>query len=53
MPAISASIFARFVSRQDQSPAMQAVAALRNQFGGHGVKAHEAKAAQDLHPTTR
>jgi 6-phosphogluconate dehydrogenase len=53
MPAISASIFARFVSRQDQSPAMQAVAALRNQFGGHAVKAHEAKAAQDLHPTTR
>jgi 6-phosphogluconate dehydrogenase len=53
MPAISASIFARFVSRQDQSPAMQAVAALRNQFGGHAVKAHEAKAAQDLHPTAR
>ncbi len=53
MPAISASIFARFVSRQEQSPAMQAVAALRNQFGGHAVKAHEAKAAQDLHPTTR
>ena len=51
MPAISASIFARFVSRQDQSPAMQAVAALRNQFGGHAVKAHEAKKAQDLHPT--
>jgi 6-phosphogluconate dehydrogenase len=50
MPAISASIFARFVSRQDQSPAMKAVAALRNQFGGHAVKAHEAKAAQDLHP---
>jgi 6-phosphogluconate dehydrogenase len=53
MPAISASIFARFVSRQDQSPAMQAVAALRNQFGGHAVKAQEAKAAQSLHPTTR
>jgi len=51
MPAISAAIFARFVSRQDQSPAMKAVAALRNQFGGHAVKAHEAKAAQDLHPT--
>jgi 6-phosphogluconate dehydrogenase len=50
MPAISASIFARFVSRQEQSPAMKAVAALRNQFGGHAVKAHEAKAAQDLHP---
>ena len=30
--------FARFVSRQDQSPAMKAVAALRNQFGGHAVQ---------------
>ena len=38
VPTISASIFARFVSRQDQSPAMKAVAALRQQFGGHGVK---------------
>ncbi len=37
-PAITASIFARFVSRQDDSPAMKAVAALRNQFGGHAVK---------------
>jgi 6-phosphogluconate dehydrogenase len=38
MPAISASIFARFVSRQGEgSPTMKAVAALRNQFGGHAV----------------
>ncbi len=50
MPAISASIFARFVSRQDQSPAMKAVAALRNQFGGHAVKAAEAEQAQRAHP---
>ena len=42
MPAISASIFARFVSRQgDESPAMKAVAALRHQFGGHAVKKAE------------
>lgn len=42
MPAISASIFARFVSRQgDESPAMKAVAALRHQFGGHAVKKSE------------
>ncbi|MBC7402071.1 MAG: decarboxylating 6-phosphogluconate dehydrogenase [Microbacteriaceae bacterium] len=42
VPTISASIFARFVSRQeDGSPAMKAVAALRNQFGGHGVKRAE------------
>jgi 6-phosphogluconate dehydrogenase len=38
MPAITASLFARFASRQDDSPAMKAVAALRNQFGGHAVK---------------
>ncbi|RFA23446.1 phosphogluconate dehydrogenase (NAD(+)-dependent, decarboxylating) [Subtercola boreus] len=38
VPTISASIFARFVSRQEDSPSMKAVAALRNQFGGHAVK---------------
>jgi 6-phosphogluconate dehydrogenase len=38
MPAISSSIFARFVSRQRDSPTMKAVATLRNQFGGHAVK---------------
>jgi len=37
MPVISASLFARFASRQDSSPTMQAVAALRGQFGGHQV----------------
>jgi 6-phosphogluconate dehydrogenase len=41
MPAITASLFARFASRQDDSPAMKAVAALRNQFGGHAVKKAE------------
>jgi 6-phosphogluconate dehydrogenase len=35
---ISAALFARFESRQDDSPAIKAVAALRNQFGGHAVK---------------
>ena len=39
MPVISAALFARFQSRQDDSPAMKAVAALRNQFGGHAVTA--------------
>jgi 6-phosphogluconate dehydrogenase len=37
-PVIAASLFARFASRQDESPAMKAVSALRNQFGGHAVK---------------
>ncbi|MGH3948409.1 MAG: phosphogluconate dehydrogenase (NAD(+)-dependent, decarboxylating) [Pseudonocardiaceae bacterium] len=36
-PVISAALFARFGSRQEDSPAMKAVAALRNQFGGHAV----------------
>jgi 6-phosphogluconate dehydrogenase len=39
MPAIAASLFARFASRQGDSPTMKAVAALRNQFGGHAVHA--------------
>jgi 6-phosphogluconate dehydrogenase len=38
MNVIAASVFARFTSRQDDSPAMKAVAALRNQFGGHPIK---------------
>jgi 6-phosphogluconate dehydrogenase len=38
MHVISAALFARFASRQEDSPAMKAVAALRNQFGGHAVK---------------
>lgn len=37
VPTISAALFARFTSRQDDSPAMRAIATLRNQFGGHGV----------------
>lgn len=35
---ISAALFARFSSRQEDSPAMKAVSALRNQFGGHAVQ---------------
>jgi 6-phosphogluconate dehydrogenase len=46
MPAISASLFARFASRQDDSPTMKAVAALRNQFGGHAVHAIQAQEAE-------
>jgi 6-phosphogluconate dehydrogenase len=39
LPVISAALFARFSSRQESSPAMRAVAALRQQFGGHAVHA--------------
>ncbi len=38
LPAITASLFARFGSRQDDSPSMKMIAALRNQFGGHTVE---------------
>jgi len=41
LPAISAALFARFASRQDDSPAMKAVSAMRNQFGGHALQADE------------
>jgi 6-phosphogluconate dehydrogenase len=37
-PAIAASLFARFASRQRDSFAMRVIAALRNEFGGHAVK---------------
>jgi 6-phosphogluconate dehydrogenase len=38
---ISAALFARFASRQDESFAAKITAALRNQFGGHAVRAVE------------
>jgi 6-phosphogluconate dehydrogenase len=38
---ITASLFTRFQSRQDESFAMKMLAALRNQFGGHAVKTKE------------
>jgi 6-phosphogluconate dehydrogenase len=41
MPVITAALYSRFASRQDDSPAMKAVSALRNQFGGHAVKKAE------------
>jgi 6-phosphogluconate dehydrogenase len=43
LPVITASLFARFSSRQDDSPQMKMVAALRNQFGGHAVEGTESK----------
>ncbi|WP_394250623.1 phosphogluconate dehydrogenase (NAD(+)-dependent, decarboxylating) [Arthrobacter pityocampae] len=42
-PAITAALFARFNSRQEDSPSMKMVAALRNQFGGHAVKPAQPK----------
>ncbi len=41
LPVISAALFARFSSRQVDSPAMKVVAALRKQFGGHTTETVE------------
>ncbi len=38
VPVITAALYARFASRQDESFAAKVNAALRNQFGGHAVK---------------
>jgi 6-phosphogluconate dehydrogenase len=53
MPVISAALFARFASRQDDSPAMKVVAALRNQFGGHAVVASGTAPSQGSPGETR
>ncbi len=46
LPAITAALYARFASRQPDSPAMKMVAALRNQFGGHAVTSSEGQHAK-------
>jgi 6-phosphogluconate dehydrogenase len=47
-PAITSALFARFSSRQEESFAAKVNAALRNQFGGHAIRAVEqAKAGSD------
>jgi 6-phosphogluconate dehydrogenase len=46
VPAITAALFARFASREDESFAAKVNAALRNQFGGHAVKAAGVKEAE-------
>jgi 6-phosphogluconate dehydrogenase len=38
VPVITAALFGRFASRQDESYAAKITAALRNEFGGHAVK---------------
>lgn len=40
-PVITASLMARFVSRQEDSYGAKLLAAMRNQFGGHAVKRAE------------
>jgi 6-phosphogluconate dehydrogenase len=50
VPVITAALFARIASRQDESFAAKVNAALRNQFGGHAVKAVEQAQAQTQDP---
>jgi 6-phosphogluconate dehydrogenase len=48
MPVMAASLFARFASRREIDFAAKVAAALRNQFGGHAVRAvEEAKGGPD------
>jgi 6-phosphogluconate dehydrogenase len=46
LPVISAALFARFSSRQLDSPAMKVVAALRKQFGGHTTESIEQRPSE-------
>jgi len=47
-PVLAASLFARFASRDEIKFSAKVAAALRNQFGGHAIKAVEkAKASSD------
>jgi 6-phosphogluconate dehydrogenase len=39
-PVLTAALQARFRSRQEDSPAMKAIAATRKEVGGHDVKSH-------------
>ena len=49
-PVISAALFARFVSQAGESLAMKAIAALRDQFGGHAVLPEDAPARRSRPP---
>jgi 6-phosphogluconate dehydrogenase len=42
LPVITAAVFTRFRSREDNPFAERLLAALRNQFGGHAVKTRDA-----------
>jgi 6-phosphogluconate dehydrogenase len=49
-PVISAALFARFASRNEINFAAKVAAALRNQFGGHAIKAMAKAEAQSEDP---
>jgi 6-phosphogluconate dehydrogenase (decarboxylating) len=43
-------LYMRFLSRQESSFAMRMLAALRSEFGGHGVRSAEAKKGKGAAP---
>jgi 6-phosphogluconate dehydrogenase len=47
VPVIASALFARFSSQDPDSVAMKAIAALRDQFGGHGVVPEDAAGEGD------
>ena len=47
-PVITAALFARFASRQEESPAMKVISALRSQFGGHSEQAIDRRPAESV-----
>ena len=49
LPAITASLYARFASRQSDAPAMKMISALRNEFGGHAVTDAGGRVAKEHH----
>jgi 6-phosphogluconate dehydrogenase len=49
-PVISAALFARFASRNEINFAAKVAAALRNQFGGHAIRAMKSADAQTEDP---
>ncbi|MFZ6003458.1 MAG: phosphogluconate dehydrogenase (NAD(+)-dependent, decarboxylating) [Actinomycetota bacterium] len=52
VPVLTAALFARFVSQDDDGMAMRAIAALREQFGGHAVLPEDSpgEGAPDVQP---
>jgi 6-phosphogluconate dehydrogenase len=50
VPVITAALFARLASRQEESFAAKVNAALRNEFGGHAVRAIEKAKEADQDP---
>ena len=51
VPVITAALFARFASRQEESFAAKVNAALRNQFGGHAVLATKERIERGVDPS--